>query len=166
MNFSFDFKFYNIIKKRFLIVKTKNIIDIMQIIFNYVRNHAKIIQKRKTIQINKHWKTIKYVEKNYVFFDKQNIKIVKSFDKFDDKKLNSYKMLQRLNNVYRLKLFTIIKIHDIFHCWFLCKIFCDFLKNQINEFLKFVIMNENFKWKIDDILKSRYYYNRFQYCVN
>ena len=67
MNFSFDFTFYIIIKKQLLIVKTKNIIDIMQNIFNYVRNYAKIVQKRVTIQINKHRKTFEYVEKNYVF---------------------------------------------------------------------------------------------------
>ena len=166
MNFSFDFTFYNIIKKRLLIVKAKNIIDIMQNILNYVRDHAEVTQKRMTIQVNKHRKTIEYIEKNYVFFDRRNIKIVKSSNKLDDKKLNSYKILQRLNNVYRLKLSQIMKIHDVFHCWLLRKDLCDFLKNQINELSKFVIVNENFEWKIDDILKSRYHYNRFQYRVN
>ena len=95
INFSFNFTFYNIIKKRLLIVKTKNIIDIMQNIFNYVRNHAKIVQKRMTIQINKHRKTIEYVEKNYVFFDKRNIKIVKSFIKCTI--VNVKKIIRKVN---------------------------------------------------------------------
>ena len=49
MNFLFDFIFYELTKKRLLIVKIKNIIDIMQNIFNYIRDNVKIIQKRMTI---------------------------------------------------------------------------------------------------------------------
>ena len=116
MNFSFDFIFYASTKKRLLIVKIENIIDIMQNILNYVRNNVEIIQKRMTIQINKHRRTIEYIENDYVFFDKRNIKIVKSSNKFDDKKFDFYKILQRLNNVYRFKLFQIMRIHDVFHC--------------------------------------------------
>ena len=116
MSFSFDFASYTITKKRFLIVKAKNIIDTMQNILNYVRDHAKMTQKRITTQINKRRKIVKYIEKNFVFLNRRNIKIAKSFDKFDDKKLNSFKMIQRLNNVYRLKLLKILRIHDVFHC--------------------------------------------------
>ena len=129
MNFSFDSTSYTITRKRLLIVKTKNIIDTMQNILNYVRNHAKIIQKRMTTQINKCRKIAKFVEKNFVFLNRRNIKIAKSFDKFDDKKLNSFKMIQRLNNFYRFELFEIMRIHDVFHCWFLRKDFCDFFEN-------------------------------------
>ena len=116
MNFSLNFISYVITKKRLLIVKTKNITNIMQNIFNYVRNHVDVIQKRITIQINKHCKIVKYVEKNYVFLNRRNIKIVKSFNKFDDKKLNFFKMLQRLNNVYQFELSNIMRIYDIFYC--------------------------------------------------
>ena len=129
MNFSSNFISYVIIRKRLLIVKAKNIIDIMQNIFDYVQNNVEIIQKRMTIQINKHRKTIEYVEDDYVFFDRRNIKIVKFSNKFDDKKLKSYKILQRLNNVYRLKLLKIMKMHDVFHCWFLRKDSCDLLED-------------------------------------
>ena len=116
MNFSFDFISYVITKKRLLIVKTKNITNTMQNIFNYVRNHAKIIQKRMTIQINKHRKIVKYVEKNYVFLNQRNIKIVKLFDKFDNKKLNFYKILKRINNFYQFELSNIMRIYDVFYC--------------------------------------------------
>ena len=59
-----------------------------------------------------------------------------------------------------------MRIHDVFHCWLLRKDFCDSLESQINEFFDFVIVNENFEWKMNDILKFRYRYNRFQYRVN
>ena len=116
INFSSNFISYITTKKRFLIVKTKNIIDTIQNIFNYVRNYAKIIQKRITIQINKHRKIVKYVEKNFVFLNRRNIKTIKSFDKLNDKKLNSYKILKRKNNFYRFELSKIIRIYDMFHC--------------------------------------------------
>ena len=40
INFSSDFTSFIITRKRLLIVKTKNMIDIMQNIFNFVRDHA------------------------------------------------------------------------------------------------------------------------------
>ena len=166
MNFFSDSISYVITKKRLLIVKAKNIIDTMQNILNYVRDNVEITQKRMTTQINKHRKIVKYVEKNFVFLNRRNIKIVKSSDKLDDKKLNSFKMLQRMNNVYRLELSNSMRIHDVFHCWLLRKNFCDFLENQINESSDFVVINENLEWKMNDILKSRYHYNRLQYRVN
>ena len=147
MSFSSNSTSFVTTRKRFLIVKTKNIIDTMQNILNYVRDHVEMIQKRMTIQINKHRKIVKYVEKNFVFLNRRNIKIVKSFDKLDDKKLNSFKMLQRLDNVYRLELSEIMRIHDVFHCWFLRKNLCDLIEEQINESLDSVIINENFEWK-------------------
>ena len=166
MSFSSNSISYAITRKRLLIVKAKNIIDIMQNILNFVRNHAKVIQKRMTTQVNKHRKTVKYAKRDFVFLNRRNIKIAKSFDKLDDKKLNSFKILQRLSNVYRLELFEIMRIHDVFHCWLLRKDFCDSFENQINESSNFVIINENFEWEMNDILKFRYRYNRFQYRVN
>ena len=166
MSFSFDFTSYTITRKRLLIVKAKNIIDTMQNILNYVRNHAKMTQKRMTTQVNKRRKIVKYIEKDFVFLNRRNIKIAKSFDKLDDKELNSFKMIQRLSNVYRLELFEILRIHDVFHCWLLRQNLCDFLENQINEFSNSIIVSKNFEWKINNILKFRYHYNRFQYRVN
>ena len=118
-----------------------------------------------TIQVNKHRKVVKYVKEKFVFLNRRNIKIAKSFDKFDDKKLNLFIILQRLNNVYRCELLEIMRIHDVFHCWFLRKIFCDILENQINEFFDFVIVNEYFQWKVNNILKFRYRYNCQRTCL-
>ena len=83
MSFSSNSISYVTTRERLLIVKTKNIIDTMQNILNYVRDHVEIIQKRMIIQVNKHRKIVKYVEKNFVFLNRRNIKIAKSFDKLD-----------------------------------------------------------------------------------
>ena len=71
-----------------------------------------------------------------------------------------------MSNFYRFELFESMRIRDVFHCWFLRKDFCDLLENQINEFSNSIIVNENFEWEINNILKFRYHYNRFQYRVN
>ena len=166
MSFSSNSTSYTITRERLLIVKAKNIIDTMQNILNYVRNHAKMTQKRMTTQINKRRKLAKYVEKNFVFLNRRNIKIAKSFDKLDDKRLNSFKMIQRLSNFYRFELFEIMRIHDVFHCWLLRKNLRNSFENQINESSNSIIVNENFEWEINNILKFRYHYNRLQYRVN
>ena len=166
MSFSSDSISYATTRERFLIVKAKNIIETMQNILNYVRDNVEMIQKRMIAQVNKHRKTMKYVERDFVFLNRRNIKIARSFDKLDDKKLNSFKMLQRMSNVYRFELFEIMRIHDVFHCWLLRKDSRDSFESQINEFFDSVIVNENLEWKVNDILKSRYHYNRFQYRVN
>ena len=166
MSFSSDSTSYATTRERLLIVKAKNIIDTMQNILNYVRDHVEMTQKRMTVQVNKHRKIVEYVERDFVFLNRRNIKIARSFDKFDDKKLNSFKMLQRLDNVYRFELSEIMRIHDVFHCWLLRKNFCDLIEKQINESLDSVIINENLEWEMNDILKSRYHYNRLQYRVN
>ena len=119
-----------------------------------------------TIQINKHRKIVEYVEKNFIFLDRRNIKTIRSSDKLDDKKLDSYRMLQRMNNFYRFELSEIMRIYDVFHCWLFRKDLRDSLESQINEFFDSVIVNENFEWEMNDILESRYRYNRFQYRVN
>ena len=80
--------------------------------------------------------------------------------------MNSFKMIQRLNNVYRFELFEILRIHDVFQCWLLRQNLCDLFESQIHEFSNSIIINENVEWKINNILKFRYHYNRFQYRVN
>ena len=166
MSFSWNSISYVTTRERLLVVKAENIIETMQNILNYIRDNAKMTQKRMTIQVNKRRKVVKYVESDFVFLNRRNIKIVKSSNKLNDKKLNSFKMLQRMSNVYRLELSKIMRIHDVFHCWLLRKNLCDSFENQINESFDSVVINENFEWEMNDILKFRYYYNRLQYRVN
>ena len=166
MSFSSDSISYVTTKKRLLAAKAKNITGIMQNILNYVRDHVDVAQKRMTIQVNKHRKVVKYVEGDYVFLNRRNIKTARSFDKLDDKKLGSFKVLERRGNFYQLELFETMRIYDVFHCWFFRKNFCDFFENQINESFDSVIVNENLEWEMNDILKSRYHYNRLQYRAN
>ena len=66
---------------------------------------------------------------------------------------------------YRLKFPKNFKSHNVFGFNSLYLITNDPLFDQKQESPKPVITSENEKWKLDDILKSRYYYDRLQYQI-
>ena len=166
MSFSPDPISYATTRERLLAAKAEDIIGTMQNILNYVRDNVEVAQKRMIAQANKHRKAVEYAEGDFVFLDRRNIKIARPFDKLDDKKLGSFKVLQRMSNAYRLELSETMRIHDVFHCWLLRKDPRDSLEGQTNEPPGSVIVNENLEWEVDDILESRYHYNRLQYRAN
>ena len=115
------------------------------------------------VRINKFRFSINFEIKNYVWLNRRHIKTIRLFDKLNNKKLNSYFVVKKKNIVYEFELFDNMHIHSIFHFWLLKKNLNDSLKKQHNDFSKFVIANETFEWKFDDILQFRYHYYRFQY---
>ena len=54
-----------------------------------------------------------------VFFNTKNIVIDKSFKKLNDKMFGSFKVIFIINFFYKLKLFEIIRIYNVFHFNFL-----------------------------------------------
>ena len=50
-----------------------------------------------------------------VFFNNKNIVINKSFKKLNDKMFDSFKIIFIIDSFYKLKLFKIIKIYNVFH---------------------------------------------------
>ena len=62
----FDKIFYEFTRKRFLIIKIKNIIDIITNILKLMQNNFQQFKQIITIQINKHRKLIKYNFENKV----------------------------------------------------------------------------------------------------
>ena len=57
-------------------------------------------------QINKHPKKIKYQVDDFVRLLSKNIKITKSLKKLNDRMLNSFKIIEKMNVFYRLKLLS------------------------------------------------------------
>ena len=50
-----------------------------------------------------------------VFFNIKNIVIDKLYKKLNDKMLDSFKVILIINSFYKLKLFEIMKIYNVFH---------------------------------------------------
>ena len=70
-----------------------------------------------------------FKKNDLVFFNIKNIITNKSFKKLNDKMLNSFKVIFVIDSFYKLKLFEIIKIYNVFHF----------------KLLSFVVINSLFK---------------------
>ena len=163
MTFESNLNDYEITRKRLLIKQNEFIDEKMNRIIEYVKINVVDARQRMIVRINKSRLFISFKLKNYVWLNHRHIKTTRSFDKLDDKKLNSYKMIKKRDFVYELKLSDDIHIHLVFHSWLLRKNFKNSLKKQQNDFSRFVIANEMFEWKLNDILQFWYHYHRLQY---
>ena len=65
-------------------------------------------------QINKHRKKIKYQINDFVKFSSKNIKTIKFLKKLNDRMFNSFKIIEKMKNFYRLKLSSSMHQHNIF----------------------------------------------------
>ena len=70
-------------------------------------------------QINRYKKDITFKEDDLVFFNNKNIVINKSFKKLNDKIFDSFKVIFIIDSFYKLKLFKIMKIYNVFYFKFL-----------------------------------------------
>ena len=100
-----------------------------------------------------------------MFLNERNIVTARSFKKLNDKMLNSFINLDFIDSSYKLKLSESMYIHNVFHSDLLHSVIDDLLSDQKNEFSNSIVINDEDKWKIDDILNFRRYWRRFQYKV-
>ena len=60
-----------------------------------------------------------FKKNDFVFFNNKNIVINKLFKKLNDKMFDSFKILFIIDSFYKLKLFKIMKIYNVFYFKFL-----------------------------------------------
>ena len=80
-----------------------------------------------------------------VFLNTKNIIIDKSFKKLNDKMFDSFKILFVIDSFYKLKLFKIIKIYNVFHSKLLSLVVINSLFDQKNFSLKVIIVKNKKK---------------------
>ena len=157
MTFELDNITYSFIRKRLLIVKAENIIDIMINIFKFMQNNVERFKKIMSTQINKYRKLVQYNFDNLIWLSNRNIKIIRFLKKLNDKMLNFYKMLKKRDALYKMKLSTSMKIWNVFYLNLFKKNSKDFVDDQIFEVFKLIEISEKNKWMMNDILDFRYY---------
>ena len=79
--------------------------------------------------------------------------------------LDSFKIISIIDSFYKLKLFEIIKIYNVFHLKLLNLIVINSLFNQKNSFFKIIIVKDKEKWIMKDILNFKKLRNRLRYKV-
>ena len=85
--------------------------------------------------------------------------------KLDHKMIESYSIIKIVDAFYQIQLFESVKIFDTFHFNLLRKTFENSLSEQVNEFASSIVINDEKKWKVNDILDVRKYYRRVQFFV-
>ena len=96
-------------------------------------------------QINRYKKDVTFKKGDFVFFNSKNIVINKPFKKLNDKMFDLFKILFIIDFFYKLKLFKIIKIYNVFYFKFLNLVIINSLFNQKNLFFKIIIVKDKNK---------------------
>ena len=78
---------------------------------------------------------------------------------------DSFKVIFVIDSFYKLKLFKIIKIYNVFHLKLLSLVVINLLFNQKNPSFKVIIIKNKEKWIIEDILNFKKLRNRFKYKI-
>ena len=79
--------------------------------------------------------------------------------------LDSFKIIEKMNIFYHLKLLSSMHQHNVFSFNYLKSAVNDSLSNQKQKLSKSIIINDKKAWNVDDILNSRHHYDRLQYKV-
>ena len=158
MNFNLNISNYNSIRKRIETKKIDDIINRMQKLLKFDQKYIKKIKSIMRKQINKHRKKIKYQIDDFVKLSSKNIKIIKLSKKLNDRMLNSFKIIEKMNILYRLKLFSSMHQHDV--------LLFNYLKFVVNDSLLLratgKIESNN---KIDNSIRFKIELSRIQFAL-
>ncbi len=116
-------------------------------------------------QANKHRKKINYKIESRMFLNEWNIITARFFKKLNDKMLSSFQIIDFVDSFYKLKLLKTMHIHDVFHSELLHLVINDLLSDQKNKLSRSIVINDEDKWKIDDILNFQRYQRWLQYQI-
>ncbi len=119
-------------------------------------------------QIDKHWKKMIYKINDMMFLNSRNIMISRSSKKLDDKMLEFFKILIKIEHAYQLKLSLTMKIHSKFASNLLQLDSKNSLNKQRNESSDSIVIDDEDEWKMKNILNFKHYERDkwLQYCVN
>ncbi len=154
MSFDSDIIEYKSTRERLEIIRVEDIFNHMNKKLIFAREALIKTRERMMKQANKHRKKINYKIESKMFLNERNIVTARFFKKLDDKMLNSFKITDFVDFFYKLKLSDTMHIHDVFHSELLRSAVNDSLSDQKNEFSRSIVVNDENKWKIDDILNS------------
>ncbi len=123
-------------------------------------NHQQLKKTKQIIeaQINKHRWNVIYEVNNWVWLFSRNIKTIKSCKNLKDKQLKSYQITVKVKIFYHLRLLISMKqLHLMFSSKLLHSCLDDFLSEQHSESSRFLTIEDDEHWKINDILNFKCY---------
>ncbi len=95
----------------------------------------------------------------------KNIKTKRFFKKLNHKWIDSFKIKKVLKDACQLNLSQLMRIHNIFHTSLLRTFATDSLIEQIYSSSFSIVVSEEEKYEVNDILDNKYHYEKLQYKV-
>ncbi len=154
------------VKKRIQDKKASNIIDKMKNIWNFIKQkliNSQNAQKRHADKRRNSSSEYKLDDMIWLFI--KNIKIERSFKKLDHKWIDFYKIKKIFKKACQLNLSQSMKIHDTFHTFLLRSAVTNSFIEQIQSSSLSIVVDDEEEYEINDILNSRYHYDKLQYRV-
>jgi hypothetical protein len=146
----------NTAKNRVNKFREREIVFIMKNIWKFAKKHMNKNQQNQIIYANRHRIfASNYQVENQVWLFTRNIQIDRLFKKLDHKMLESFKILKKKDNSYKLELSIEINIHSMFHISLLRKDLENFLSKQIISSSSFVVIDDEEKFDVKNIIDSR-----------
>ena len=142
MNFDLNSIKYEITQARIEANKAKNIFKHMKWLLALIKQVLTKVKVTMKKQINKHWKKMIYKINDMMFLNFRNIMILQSSKKLDDKMLELFKILIKIEHAYWLKLSLTMKIHSKFASNLLQLNLKNSLNEQWNESSDFIVIND------------------------
>ncbi len=148
--------------------KAENIFEHMKWSLALIKQVLARVRVTMKKQIDKHQKKMIYKINDIMFLNSRNIMILQSSKKLDDKMLELFKILIKIEHEYQLKLLLTMKIYSKFASNLLQLDSKDALKEQWNESSDFIVIEDKDEWKVKNILNFRHYERdkQLQYHVN
>jgi hypothetical protein len=146
------------------VIVAKKMKDIWDFIKKKLAN-AQDIQKKYADQ--KRTFSSEYKLEDTIWLFTKNIKTERLFKKLNHKWIDLYKVKKVLKNACQLNLSQSMKIHDTFHISLFRKAATDSFIEQIQSSSSSIVISENEKeeYEMNDILNSRYHYDKLQYKI-
>jgi hypothetical protein len=146
----------NTAKERTHRFRERNIVFTMKNIWKFIKNHMKKSQRQQTMHANAHrTQALGYQIDDQVWLFIRNIQIDRFSRKLNHKMLESFKILEKRESFYKLDLSDEINIHSVFHISLLRKNFEDFLSEQIISSSSSIMIDDEQKFDVEDIVDSR-----------
>jgi hypothetical protein len=153
-------------RERVLTEKTAIITKKMRDIWDFIKkklanaqhNQKKYVDQKRTL-------SSEYELEDMMWLFTKNIKIERSSRKLNHKWIESYKIKKVLRDACQLKLSQSMKIHDIFHTFLIRKTATNSLIEKIQLSSLSIVMNDEEEYEVNDILDSRYHYDKLQYRI-
>ncbi len=114
MSFDLNSTEYEITQARIQASKAENIFEHMKQSLAFIKQTLARVRITMKKQINKHRKKMIYKIDDMMFLNSRNITIARSSKKLNDKMLESFKILTKIEHAYWLKLSSTMKIYSEF----------------------------------------------------